>query len=164
MPVTSLPPMHPHLRLGSVGPVLVSCFDNWPNGEMLACVAKAQLELSRSHGRVLSLGVVPLNPRGGATPEQPAAERAEALKQSASVSEQLKHVTAGSALVIHSRGIIAVMVRSFLVAMSLVSTSSTPFKALRTLDEAIEWFGTLKDAPPVPPGLAADVQAWIDAP
>ncbi|MBL8918891.1 MAG: hypothetical protein JNJ54_08540 [Myxococcaceae bacterium] len=161
--VNELPSAVPHLRLGSAGPVLVSVFGNWPNGPMLRAIRRAQLELSKEHRRVLSLTIIPDVQQLPTIGHQQPAEREGALAQSAAIATEVERVTAGSAMVIHPRGVIGVMVRTFMATLSVMSRSTMPLKTFRTVEEAEAWFATLPDAPKLSPGLSRAVTSWLAA-
>lgn len=157
----------PDVRLSACGPVLVSCFLNWPTAKSLAAMRDAQLALKQRHPRQFSLAIIPaLNglPPGAAAPsmQQSSDERDAAAKDAASIGKELEDLTVASAMVILSRGLLAVMIRTFIAAMSLVSTSRIEMKVFRSLPEAEAWFRSLPNAPAVPEGLSADVETWLD--
>lgn len=144
--------------------MLISVFDGWPSGPSLSALAAAQLELAKTHPRIFSLAIIPAAPAAGAVVQQEAGEREAAIKQSAEIARRLEEVTAASAMVILSRGVLAVMVRTFMAGLSLVSSSKTELKTFKTLEEAEAWFRTISGAPVVPEKLAGAIASWMGGP
>ena len=155
------------IRIGHRGPVLVCCFLGWPSGAPLRAMADAQLALARQYGRVTILAIIPvmdpalLKQQGDlAQMNLPDAERSASLKESAATGKTLESSTLASALVILPRGLLAVMIRSFVGAMSLVSTSQAPLQTFKELVPAIAWLEGQPQAG-VTPGLQRDVEEWL---
>jgi len=164
--MVDLPSSASDVRLGHYGSVLVSCFLAWPNAKNLAAIRDAQRALAETHPRVFTLTIIPnMSQPGVAAPNaaiaQLGAERDESIKASISVGKELEEHTAGAAMVILSRGLVAVMIRTFMAGLSLVSNSKFEVKVFKTLEEAEAWFRTVPNAPHVPRELAAKVTAWL---
>lgn len=163
-----LPSRSPDVRLASCGPVMVSCFLNWPNKSNLAAIRDAQIELSRQHPRQFSLTIIPAFngplPAGATTAsmQQTTDERDAALKDSVAVGKQLEELTVAAAMVILSRGLMAVMIRTFMAGLSLVGSSKYEVKVFKTLAEAEAWLRTIPNAPSIPESLAVDVETWLE--
>lgn len=151
------------LRLGQCGPVLVSVFDGWPNGQSLAALAEAQRTLATSYPRIYSMTIIPATPSQVAKLSQPQGDRDQTLKQSAEVAARMQEILAANAMVILSRGVVAVLVRTFMAALSLASTSGAEVKTFKTLEEAEAWFRTISGAPLIPERLAEGITEWLAA-
>lgn len=164
MGIVDLPRATRDLRLGHLGPVLVSCFEGWPSTSTFSALQRAHLELARTHPRVYSLAIVPETPVGAAVGlEQGAREREQMLSNSAAVAARLEAVTAASAMVLLPAGMLGVVLRSFMAALLLTSRSQTKVKTFRALPEAEQWFRAQEGGPPVPEGLAEQVRLWLEA-
>lgn len=141
--------------------MLVSCFLGWPSGASLRAVAAAQKQVSSQFGKVLSLAIIPpIDLRAVPQLNLPNVERDASLKAGAEAGEQIAGTTIASAMVIMPRGVVAVMVNSFMAAMTLVMRAQTPLKTFRTLPEAIVWLERQPNAPQMP-GVVGDVEAWL---
>jgi hypothetical protein len=152
------------LRLGSCGPVLISCFDDWPSGAMLSALAQAQLKLAETFPRIVSVTIIPAAPAASnAAMQMTDSDRNAAVSRSAALAEELKSITAANVVVILSRGLLAVMIRAFMAALGLVSGAGTDLKTFRTLEEAEAWLATAEKMPAaMPTGLAAAIGAWLE--
>lgn len=161
--VIDIPCAVPGLKLGSCGPVLISCFNDWPRGPMLAALAEAQLEHSKTFPRIVSLTIIPSAPPDPNVAGQMAeGERKAVVHQSATIAQELKAITAANVVVILSRGLLAVMIRGFMAALGLASGAGGNLKTFRTLEEADVWFSTAAMPPGMPPALAPAISAWLE--
>jgi hypothetical protein len=161
--VFDLPSPIAGLVLGHRGPVFIAVFESWPNGAMLGALTEAQLRFAEQFPRIFSLAIIPDGPSGAAASVPEAAERQATVQRSAEAALQVEAVTVGSAVVILPRGVAAVMVRTFLVGLSLATRSKNPFKTFTSLAEAEAWFQALPEAPGGAQGLAAEVTRWLAA-
>ena len=131
-------------------------------------MADAQLIVAKKYGRVTVLSLIPdgavLGQQGAAVQMQlPDAERSDALKESAATGEKLESSTLASALVILPKGLLAVMIRSFIGAMSLVGRSRAPLQTFKELGLAIAWLEGQPGAA-ITPGLQRELEEWLAAP
>lgn len=157
------------IRIGHRGPTVVSCFLGWPTSAALRAMAEAQATVSKQYGRVTVLSIIPAidvallkQQQGEAAQLQlPDEERNASMKESASTGEKLESTTLASALVILPKGVLAVMIRSFIGAMSLVGRSRAPLQTFKELAPAITWLEAQPNAG-ITRGLLGDVEAWLE--
>lgn len=90
----------------------------------------------------------------------PTEQRAASLRIGSEVGEQVAATTIASAMVIMPRGVVAVMVNSFMAALSLVMRAQTPLKTFRTIPDAVAWLEQQPNAPQMP-GVVRDVDDWL---
>ncbi|MFO0597834.1 MAG: hypothetical protein U0228_21210 [Myxococcaceae bacterium] len=156
------------VRIGHRGPVVVSVFDDWPNAARLEAVKAAQLRIAQQFGKVLALSIIPpvdvaalkADPAAAQQLNPDPKDREANLRESAKTGEDLEASTLGAAMVIMPRGMMAVMIRSFMGAMSLITRSRTPLQTFKELAPAVAWLETLPGASTLP-GLVPDVEAWL---
>lgn len=153
----------PDVRCGHRGALFVSVFHGWPNGHSLKVHADAQATVSAKFGKLLVLTIIPPISQASANLTQSDTERTAALSESARTGEKLQEQTIASAMVILPRGVLAVMIRSFMGAMSLLTRSTTPLKTFKELKEAIDWLESMPGAPKTP-GVLQDIDAWLGVP
>jgi len=154
------------VMLGHRGPVVVSCFFGWPNGSSLKAAADAQRQVIAQYGKVVTLSIVPpvdlqRAKNAAVTLDVPAEERDASTRKTAEVTEELAAHTVASAMVILTPGVVGVMVRSFLAAVSLMSRSQVPLKTFRSLAEAVAWLETVPESPGLFPRLTQDIETWL---
>lgn len=167
MSIVELPAV-PGVRIGHRGPVLVSVFFDWPNAARLQAMQAAQLDLAKRFGKVSALSIIPPIDTAALKSDPAAVEqlnpdpknREANARESAKVGELLEASTLGAAMVIMPRGMMAVMIRSFMGAMSLLSRSRTPLQTFKELVPAVAWLEGLPGATSMP-GLVQDVEAWL---
>jgi hypothetical protein len=143
-------------RVGAAGPLLVMVFDSEPHLEMLDVLDKAQAEHIARHTKMAGLTVIAMDRLESPGPEF--RTRSKALSD--------KHFGAieNSAMVILTRGLAAVMVRTFLAGYQLLVHYDHPQKTFRELAPAIEWLQGLEGQLPAVKGftgLAAAVEAFV---
>lgn len=158
------------VMLGHRGPVVVSCFFGWPTAASLQAAADAQRHVIAQYGKVVTLSIVPpvdlQQAKSAAVPlDVPTEQRDASTRKTAEVAEELSANTIASVMVILTPGLVGVMVRSFMAAVSLMSRSTVPLKTFRTLADGVAWLEAAPGAPGPFPGLVQDVDAWLrDAP
>ena len=133
------------LRIGSIGSLLVVHFDGRGTLEALDVLDRLEAAHVAKYPRFSTMVVVT-----GVrleTPPEGLRERSAALDL-----KYDKHVV-GSAIVVKSRGIAAVIARSFVAAWSLITSREAPTKTFRDLSEAVTW---LKSLPGQPESLARE--------
>jgi hypothetical protein len=154
----------PGVQLARVGPIIVSVFNTMPNKLSLEALNAAQEVMIQTEPRLLSLVIIPAMgavPSGVLPAQANDSERRTVVSQSAGMAERFEEHLVASAVVILSTGVVAVLARSFLAAMSLVSRSRRPMKTFKSVKEATAWLTTVADAPAVPPGFLADIEGWL---
>lgn len=166
MAIQTLPSSAKDVMLGHRGPVVVSCFFGWPTAAGLQAASEAQRQVIAQYGRVVTLSIVPpvdlqQARNASVTLNLPDAERDVSTRKTASVSEELAAHTTASAMIILSSGLVGVMVRSFMAAVSLMSRSTVPLKTFRNLAEGVAWLESVPGVPGPFPGLVQDVDAWL---
>jgi hypothetical protein len=124
-------------------------------------VAMAQRQVSAQFGKVISLSIIPpIDLKAVPQLNLQTDQRDASLKAGAEIGEQVAATTIASAMVIMPRGVVAVMVNSFMAAMSLVMRAQTPLKTFRTLPDAVAWLEQQPNAPKMP-GVVRDVESWL---
>jgi hypothetical protein len=139
MGVTNLPTQSDALRLGARGPVLVVVFYSWPNASLLRSVSEAQGGLAAQFGKVAMLYVVPNPAQVPEVRAEAAPSREKWLDESKREGARMQASTAANALVILPKGLLAVMIRSFVTLATLASRSTAPLETFRDLDAAASW-------------------------
>ena len=114
-------------RLGSTGSVLVSVWFSELTSAALDALEKHHEALADQHGKITLVSIVM-----GASAAPPAELRERMRRQSTELSKR----RLGNVIVVRTRGLQSIIARSFLAAMSLVSTEN--IKVPRTLEEAAE--------------------------
>lgn len=127
-----------HLRIGTAGSLFIVVYAGPTTAGTIAVVDREEGRFIEQQGKISLLSVVV---QSGGTIDRISEEvRAAALQM---VSKYQHHVTA-DAVVVPTRGILAAIIRTFLVGFSLVSRRPYPSKVFSQLDEAIAW---LKQVP-----------------
>jgi hypothetical protein len=118
---------HPDFRLGHAGSVFVTVWFSELSHAALDALTKYQREIFSKHGRVTMVSVVV-----NAT-TAPGPELRERLKTEMS---ELADMRMGNITVVLARGMSAIIARSFLAMLSLISKEH--MKVFKTLEEAAE--------------------------
>jgi hypothetical protein len=118
---------HPEFRLGHSGSVFVTVWFSELSHHALDALTKHQQAIFEKHGKVTMVSVVV-----NAT-QAPGPEIRERLKQQMS---DLGHMRMGNITVILARGMSAIIARSFMAMLSLISKEH--MKVFKTLEEAAE--------------------------
>lgn len=159
-----LPSSAPGVQLARIGPVIVSVFNTMPNKQSLEALSAAQESMLQTEQRILSFVIIPAMgalPPGVLPAQANDTERRTVVSQSAGMAERFEEHLVASAVVILSTGVVAVLARSFLAAMSLLSRSRRPMKTFKSVKEAAAWLTTVPEAPLVPPEFVADLETWL---
>lgn len=146
----------PEYRLGHFGSLLVSAWYSRLNIPALESLEKHHRELASKHGKVTFLSVVV-----GAA-ENPPADVRERMKHG---SEALLPLRRANLIVVQAKGLSAIIARSFLAAMSLMSPEK--MGVFKTVEEAVAEAQRLPDqdeAVKAHPTLAAEIRAFVDLP
>jgi hypothetical protein len=168
MPVDVLPCSLPDVRIAHRGPVVLSCFVGWPSAGSLKAAIDAQRRVIGTHGKVMTMTVIPpfdtATARAAGVPlNLEDRERSAAVKASADAAAEVSASTVASAMVILPKGVIGVMVRSFMAMLALTSSSTVPLKTFRTVEEAVSWLESVPGTLGPFPDLAKDIAAWVAA-
>ncbi len=167
MAISPLASSSAQLRLGQRGAVLIAIFNDWPTGAALRALAEAQAQVARQFGKVALLSIIPnAQPqKGGPAPtlQPPPDVKEAAMRESAATGERIGASTIASALVILPKGVLAVMIRSFVSATTLLSRSKTPLQTFKDVASAAAWLETFPGMT-LTPGLANDVERWLAEP
>ena len=107
----------PAVRIGTIGSLIVTCYRTTPTVETLDEVDRVESELVTRFPRVATLAI--------AGPES------SFLR----IDEKVR----GAAIVIASRGLSAVMARSFMTAFLLMSRQSWPIQTFPSVETAARW-------------------------
>lgn len=143
-------------RVGAVGPLLVTVFEETATVERLALLEQLQEGFVRAHPKMYALNVVV-----GDTVKNP---EPAVRETSARLQEKFNQATVASATVLAVRGLGAVIARTFLAALALLARGSTPTQVFKTVPEAARWLQALPGAPgelAQEPGLADEVDAFV---
>lgn len=144
----------PGFRVGAVGPLLVTVFEETATLERLALLERIQDDFVVTHRAMYALNVVV-----GRSVKSPDAEVRDV---SARLQEKFNQATVASATVLTVHGLGAVIARGFMAALALLARGSTPTEVFKTVPEAARWLQTL---PGVPAELAehAELADEVDA-
>lgn len=129
----------PEVRIGAIGPVLVSVWFSEANLAGMRALTEAQRKLIAQHGKISSVSIAVRIPRA------PSAEVADWLKEA---EKELRGTSRGTVVVLLERGLAAIIARSFIAVASLISSNA--MLVVKNLDEAAEKLRAL-------PGQPADI-------
>jgi hypothetical protein len=115
----------PECRLGHTGSVLVAVWSSELTVQALNALTEHQKILAKKHGKITLVSVVL-----GAS-KQPPPEVREHMSQQAAEVDGLRH---GNIVVVQAKGLAAIITRTYLAALSLVSPEH--MRVFKTLDEA----------------------------
>ena len=130
MPVALLA-QGPNVRIGALGNILVSVFDGPPDEKTLEVVDRGTSLHAASHAKYVSIVAIVAEKLAAPTPQF----REGATKLHARFEDQLL----ASATVITSRGMAAVVARTFLAAYQLIVHYKAPQQTFRDLPTAVAW-------------------------
>lgn len=123
-------------RLGAGGPLLVALYRGSTNVAVLDELDRTQEALLRKYPKISTLTVI-----GQATSLFKVDEAVRA--RSVELGKKYEKDVVGSAIVVTTKGLGAVMVRTFLSGFFLLSKSETPMKTFSTLAEGLAWVQSL---------------------
>ena len=152
MPIVELQSL-PTVRIGHVGPVVVSVWYAEATVDALQALNAQQRKLIAQYGRLSSVSVAMTIPRA------PGADVAEQLKET---EKEFKGTSLGTVVVVLERGLAAIIARSFIAVASLITSS--PITVVKTLEEAVEKLRAMPGQPPEVLGqtrLVAELEAFI---
>ncbi len=128
----------PGFRIGRIGALVVSAFtDGGASLEALACIDRVHSAHLRTYPHFTTLALV----SGVKLSPPPSGVR----ERSAELDVKFDVNVFGSAVVIETKGLAAVVARSFLATYSMLSPRSRPFKVSSTLEEATTWLQSLPE-------------------
>ena len=144
------------VRIGHVGPVLISVWFSQATLRGLGALSKQQLALIARYGKVTNLSVAVKIPKA------PGPEAQEWLKRN---DKNLEGTSLGTVIVVLERGLGAILARSFIAAASLISANS--MHVVKTLEEAVTKTKSLPGQPPEivdDATLTAKLEVFVAAP
>lgn len=147
----------PGVRVGAVGPLLISAYSQLPDVAALEQLEAVQARhAAASGGKLLLCNVV--------TVEKLAAPPSEVREHSAKMQERLDAYSLGSATVLRMGGLSAVVARGFMAALALVTHSKIPNRVFKDIDEAVAWLMSLPGGERLARerSLAADVKTFVE--
>lgn len=125
----------PGVRLGTAGSLLIACYRARTTVEDLDALERAQNALLTKYPRISTLSIIA--PSGVERPEEKVRERSLALNLA--FEEKVR----GSGIVVTTRGIGAVMVRTFLTAFFLLNKAKMAPMVFASISESMKWLHTL---------------------
>lgn len=136
----STPPLEilgdlPSARVASLGSVMVVAWRGAITPSTLSEVNALEAALIARHGRISVIGVV--------TDLSSGLPNDELRKASAEAMKRFQADVRGTALVIASSGVKAVLARTFFAGLSLMMTFESPLRGFRTVSDAVTWQRTL---------------------
>lgn len=147
----------PGLRVGALGSLLVMHFDGRGTMEALDMLDAAEAKHAAVFPRFSTLVVV-----SGVKLEAPAPGVRE---RSAALDAKYDAHVVGSAIVVQSKGMAAVIARSFIATWALFTKRQAPTKTFRDVNEAVGWLAGLEGQPPGLPfdsQVAAAIAAFVE--
>lgn len=123
-------------RLGSAGPLLVALYRGSTSVAVLNELDRTQEALLRKYPKISTLTVI-----GQASSLLKVEDGVRA--RSVELGKKYEKDVLGSAIVVTTRGLGAVMVRTFLSGFFLLSKSETPMKTFPTIADGLAWVQAL---------------------
>ena len=123
-------------RFGTAGPLMVTLYRGTSNLAMLEELDRAQEALIAKHTRISTIAVIAL---AGSMLKTDDAVRS----RSVALGKKYEKSVLGSAIVVTTRGLGAVMVRTFLSGFFLLSRAETPMKTFSSIAEGLSWVQSL---------------------
>lgn len=125
-------------RFGAAGPLLVALYRGTTSLAMLDELDRTQEALLRKFTRISTLTVI-----GQASGMLKVDERVRT--RSVELGKKFDGKVIGSAIVVNTKGLAAVMVRTFLSGFFLLSRAETPMKTFSKITEGISWLQSLPE-------------------
>ena len=147
----------PGLRIAALGSLLVMHFDGRGTLEALDVLDIVEAKHAAVFPKFSTLVVV-----SGLKLEAPVPGLRE---RSAALDAKYDAHVVGSAIVVHSKGMAAVIARSFIATWALFTKRQAPTKTFRDVREAVGWLASLEGQPPGLPfdsQLAGAVTAFVE--
>ncbi len=120
----------PGLKVGRYGNVLISVWRGTITPQLLEHVNEVQAKVIAQHGRITAIGVL--------TGQSTGVPSEELRQASIMAMKRFQAHVRGTALVIATSGVKAMLARTFFAGLSLMMPSS-PHRAFRSVDEAVAW-------------------------
>jgi hypothetical protein len=125
----------PTARFGTAGSLMLAHYTGRTTPAMLDELDRLQDALVKRYTRISTLTLI--GQAGMERPEEQVRDRSLAL------SKKYEDVVRGSAIVVTTRGIGAVMVRTFLSAFFLLNKAKMQIRVFASVGEALKWLHTL---------------------
>lgn len=126
------------VRFGSAGPLLLALYSGTTSLEMLDALDRTQETLLKTYKRISTLTVI--------------GQVAHMLKmhdgvraRSVELGKKYEKNVVGSAIVVTTKGLGAVMVRTFLSGFFLLSRSETPMRTFSKISDGLSWLQSLPE-------------------
>lgn len=123
------------VRIGTAGSLLVACYRARTTVADLELLDRAQEGLLAKYPRIRTLSIIA--PAGVERPDENVRE------QSLALNLKYEDKVVGSAIVVTTRGISAVMVRTFLTAFLLLNKAKMTPRVFASISESMKWLHTL---------------------
>lgn len=144
-----------NLTAGSVGPLVVVSYRGGTKADLERLDA-FQATLVAKHGRIASMSLMD-NVNSMVRMDE------ETRQYSAELARKYAKTNIGGAIVVRSKGLGAVLARTSLSAVFLVTQNGVEMKVFKAIDEALTWLRSLPAPNPIV-GLsvtAADIEAFV---
>ena len=123
-------------RFGNFGPLMVALYRGTTSPGMLDELDRAQEALIKKYPRISTFTVIG---QAGSILKVDEAVRTRSLE----LGKKYEKNVLGSAIVVATKGLGAVMVRTFLSGFFLLSKSETPMKTFSSIGEGLHWVQSL---------------------
>lgn len=144
-----------HLTVGAAGPLVVASYRGGTKAELERLDA-FQAALVAKHGRIASMSLMD-NVNSMVRMDD------ETRKFSAELAKKYEKTNIGGAIVVRTKGIGAVIARTSLSAVFLVTQGGLEMKVFKTVDDGLTWLRSLPAPNPIQ-GLsvtAADLETFV---
>lgn len=138
-------------RIGTFGDIFITVFDSPGNVEQLRLLERHQDPFVSARGKVVSVTIIAAERLESPTPEF----RAASTKLQARYQDKL----ICSAIIITTKGLAAVVARSFLAAYQLLVQYKSPHQTFREIGPAVQW---IQKVSPTTVGLGEATRALED--
>ncbi len=126
----------PEARFGTAGPLMVSLYRGTTSVALLEELDRAQETLIRTHPRISTISVIALAGSMFKTDET-------VRTRSVALGKKYEKNVIGSAIVVTTKGLAAVMARTFLSGFFLLSKTENPMKTFANVAEGLSWLQSL---------------------
>ena len=128
-------------RIGAVGPLLITVFQETATLERLALLEELQTRFVATHPKMYALNIVV-----GQSVKQP---EVVVREKAAGMQRRFDSSTSAAVTVLAVKGLAAAIARGFMAALALVSAGSKTTQVYKTVPEALAWLQALPGAPEV---------------
>ena len=136
-------------RFGTAGPLLVTLYRGSSSVGMLDELDRVQEALIARHARISTIAIIAIAGSMFKTDDT-------VRTRSVALGKKYEKSVLGSAIVVTTRGLGAVMVRTFLSGFFLLSRAETPMKTFSTIAEGLSWVQSL-------PGQDLSIKTMLSA-